>query len=116
MTGLIAQINSILRKHGKNIDTKVDFSLLKTKEEINLIKQLSNFNDIIEESERTLKPNIIANYLYTLAQDFSLFYTKCPVLKADEKLRKVRLLLSSVVRQVLSNGLGLLGIEILEKM
>ena len=83
---------------------------------MNLIKLLSNFSDIIEEAERTLKPTIIINYLYNLSQNFSLFYSKCPVLKADEKLKKIRLMLSSCVRQVLKNGLGLLGIETLEKM
>ncbi len=111
-----ARINSILRKYGKKIDTKVDFSLLKTEEEINSIKQLSNFSNIIEEAERTLKPTVIINYLYNLAQHFSLFYTKCPILKADEKLKKARLLLASSVKQVLENGLGILGIETLEKM
>jgi arginyl-tRNA synthetase len=111
-----ARINSILRKYGKKLDTKVDFSLLKTEEEINLIKILSSFDNIIEEAERTSKPNIIANYLYNLAQEFSNFYIKCPVLKAEENLRKARLLLASSVRQVLENGLGILGIEVLEKM
>ncbi len=111
-----ARINSILRKYGKKIDAKVDFSLLKTEEEMILIKQLANFSDIIKEAERTLKPTVIINYLYNLAQHFSNFYIKCPVLKADEELKKIRLLLASCVRQVLEKGLGLLGIETLEKM
>lgn len=111
-----ARINSILRKYGKKIDAKVDFSLLKTEEEMNLIKQLSNFSDIIEEAEKRLKPTVIINYLHNLAQEFSNFYIKCPILKADEELRKARLLLASSVRRVLENGLGLLGIGTLEKM
>jgi arginyl-tRNA synthetase len=111
-----ARINSILRKHGGKIDEKVDFSMFKTDEENNLIKMLANFEGIIEESERTLKPTIIVNYIYNLAQNFSNFYIKCPILKADENLKKARLLLASSVKQVLETGLGILGIETLEKM
>ncbi|MCK4905544.1 arginine--tRNA ligase [bacterium] len=111
-----ARINSILRKYEKKIDEKIDFSLLKTDEENNLIKILSNFEGTIEESERTLKPTILINYLYNLSQVFSNFYIKCPILKADEGLRKARMLLASCVKQVLENGLSILGIETLEKM
>ncbi len=111
-----ARINSILRKYDKKIDEKIDFSLFKTDEENNLIKMLSKFEGIIEESEKTLKPTIIINYIYNLAQGFSAFYMKCPILKAEEKLKKARLLLANCVKQVLGNGLGILGIETLEKM
>lgn len=111
-----ARINSILRKYDKKIDEKIDFSLFKTDEENNLIKILSNFEGIIEESERTLKPTIIINYIYNLAQGFSNFYIKCQILKADENLKKARLLLANSVKQVLETGLNILGIETLEKM
>ncbi|MBU1630892.1 MAG: hypothetical protein KKH49_03710, partial [Candidatus Omnitrophica bacterium] len=47
---------------------------------------------------------------------FSNFYIKCPILKADEGLQKARMLLASCVKQVLENGLSILGIETLEKM
>lgn len=111
-----ARINSILRKYGKKLDTEVDFSLLKTAEEINLVKLLCNFGGIIEEAERTLKPTVIINYIYNLAQNFSNFYIKCPILKADEELKKARLLLANSVKQVLETGLNILGIETIEKM
>ncbi len=111
-----ARINSILRKYDKKIDEKIDFSMFKTDEENNLIKMLFNFEGIIEESERTLKPTIIINHIYNLAQAFSSFYIKCPILKADEKLKKARLLLVSSVKQVMENGLNILGIETLKKM
>ncbi|MDD5454349.1 MAG: arginine--tRNA ligase [Candidatus Ratteibacteria bacterium] len=111
-----ARINSILRKYDEKIDEKIDFSLFKTNEENNLIKMLADFEGIIEESERTLKPTIIVNYIYSLAQSFSNFYIKCPILKAEEKLKKARLLLASSVKQVIETGLNILGIETLEKM
>jgi len=111
-----ARINSILRKSEEKIDKKINFSLFKTDEENNLIKMLANFEGVIAESGRTLKPTILINYIYNLAQSFSNFYIKCPVLKAEQNLRKARLLLANSVKQVLEIGLNILGIEILEKM
>ena len=63
-----------------------------------------------------LKPHLIANYLYSLAQGFNEYYHRHQVLKAEEKVKGARLLLISAVRQVLKNGLNLLGIDVLEKM
>ena len=102
--------------YGKKIDNKVDFGLLKEKEEIELIKLLGNFPNTVKEVTEQLKPHIITNYLYTLSSNFSLFYSACPVLKAEENIKKARLVLIECVRRVLENGLGLLGIDVLEKM
>ena len=111
-----ARICSILRKHNKTIDVKIKSSLLDKKEETELIKRISEFPDIVNKMTDSLKPSIIANYLYGLAQRFNEFYHSCPILKEKDDLRKARLLLVSSVKQVLDNGLGLLGIETLEKM
>ncbi len=111
-----ARISSILKKNKEKIDEKADFSLLKEKQEIDLIKILGNFPDIVKTVTEQLKPHIIANYLYELSSSFSLFYSSCPVLKADEELKKARLVLIECVKQVLETGLSLLGIEVLDKM
>lgn len=111
-----ARICSILRKYGKKISNKIDYSLLKSNEELSLIKQLSNFPDIIEQASSSLKPHLIANYLYNLSQNLNEFYHKCPILKAEDKLKKARLLLISCVKQTLANGLDIMGIEALEMM
>jgi arginyl-tRNA synthetase len=111
-----ARIASILRKYDKKIDEKVDFSLLKEKEEIELTKALANFPNIVKEATEQLKPHIIASYLYNLSSQFSLFYNACPVLKAEEKTKAARLVLIECVKRVLANGLDLLGIDVLEKM
>jgi arginyl-tRNA synthetase len=111
-----ARICSIIRKYGKKIEKKADLSLLKEDSEAEVIKKLNDFPGIIESSTKHLTPHLIANYLYELSQKFSEFYHKCPVLQAEEELKKARLLLVSCVKQVLKNGLYLLGITALEKM
>ena len=62
------------------------------------------------------RPNILANYLYELANTFHSFYEACPVLKAEPALRASRLLLSEVTARTLAHGLSLLGIRCPEKM
>ncbi len=109
-----ARISSILAK-GK-INIKADLSLLKEKEEMELVKILSNFPEITIKATNDLKPHLIANYIYSLAQKFNEYYHKHQVLKAEGKIKDARLLLISAVRQVLKNGLSLLGIDVLEKM
>jgi len=111
-----ARIASILKKYDKKVDEKVDFSLLKEKDEIELVKLLGNFPSLVKEATEQLKPHIIASYLYNLSSQFSLFYNACPVLKAEENLRNARLVLIECCQRVLENGLGLLGIDVLEEM
>lgn len=110
-----ARISSILKKAGI-ISQKADFGLLKEKEEIGLIKLLFNLPDAINKAAHDLRPHLIANYLYLLAQKFNEYYHMHQILKADEKTRDARLLLISAVRQVIKNGLSLLGIDVLERM
>ncbi|HZX45311.1 MAG TPA: arginine--tRNA ligase [Candidatus Nanoarchaeia archaeon] len=111
-----ARISSIFEKHGDKIKKDVDYSLLKEPQELELIKTLGTFPDIVKEAAEQLKPNLIANYLFHLASQFSVFYNACPVLKAEEDLMQARLVLIDSVRKVLKNGLSLLGIDVLDKM
>jgi len=110
-----ARICSILRKHGKKVG-KGELSLLKGKEEVELIKMLGNFPSVVKSTTEQLKPHLISSYLYNLSSQFSVFYNACPVLKAKEDVKKARLVLIECVKRVLENGLGLLGIEVLEIM
>ena len=110
-----ARICSILSKYGKKVG-KADIKLLDADEEIALIKKIGDFPKVIEDSTKMLKPNLIANYLFELSKVFSNFYNNCHILNAEEELKKARLLLVLSVKQVLYNGLGLLGIETLKKM
>lgn len=112
-----ARINSILKKYGKDIPLNVDVSVLKDNIEFELVKDLAAFQKIVEKSLDEYSPNILANYLYGISKKFSNFYNNCAVLNADgEELVKARILLIYATKQVIKNGLGLLGIETVEYM
>jgi len=82
-----------------------------------VIRHLLKFDDAVSNSLKRLKPNIIATYLYELAQIFNTFYTQCPVLKASADDKKLRLAIVSAFKDVIKEGLNLLGgIEVPEKM
>jgi len=111
-----ARISSILKKHGKKVDSKINFSLLDKAEEIDIMTKLSEFNELVDSATGQLKPHFIANYSYELAKAFNEYYHKYNILKEKEDVKKARLMLIECVRHVLKNSLGLLGIDVLEKM
>ncbi len=110
-----ARITSILKKN-KKINTNADLSLLKEKEELELAKTLSNFTDVVTGSSIELRPRYVAAYLHSLAQKFNEYYHIHQILKSEIRTKDARILLISAVRQVIKNGLSLLGIDVLEKM
>jgi arginyl-tRNA synthetase len=85
-------------------------------EEINLVQQLAIFPAEVRRAAEEYKPLVIASYVYDVAKQFNDFYRSCPVLLADEPRRSARLALVDATRQVLANGLGLLGIAAPEIM
>lgn len=111
-----ARIQSILRKAKIKNLTKFNPELLKEQKEINLIRQLNNFSGVIERAAEDCLPNILAEYLYKLANDFNNYYEAFPVIKAEKEKRLARLALIFSVAQVLKNGLTMLGIKTLEVM
>ena len=80
------------------------------------MRSLYQFSEIIEKARAEYQPNVVASYIYNLAQDFNTFYNKLPVLNADEEVKNFRLALVSATAQVLKNGMRLLDIEMPEKM
>ncbi len=84
--------------------------------EINLAKRLCQFAEIVPQVLNDFRPNILANYLFEVANSFHTFYEACPVLKSDEPARSSRLALCDLAAQVLYRGLDLLGIKVPEKM
>ena len=111
-----ARICSIIRKSKDKDPSKADFSLLDKKEEIELIKKLSDFPGIVEKASNELRPSVIASYAYELAKQFNEYYHAYNILKEEEKIKNARLVLANCARQVLKSSMGLLGIGVLEKM
>ncbi|MAH03428.1 arginine--tRNA ligase [Candidatus Pacearchaeota archaeon] len=107
-----ARASSILRKV-KNKKDKSKTLKLELKE-IELIKKLSEFQDVVLNSYKNLNPSLIANYSYQLAQIFNEFYHSCQVIGSSQKTFRIKLVRS--FKQVLKNSLYLLGIEIIEEM
>ena len=109
------RIRSIFRKAGESV-SKIDTLILSDFAEINLAKRLCQFAEIVPQVLNDFRPNILANYLFELANSFHTFYEACPVLKSEEPVRSSRLALCDLSGRVLQHGLDLLGIKVPEKM
>ena len=81
-----------------------------------LVRELLRFDAVVVEVEEELLPNRLCAYLFELSQVFNRFYDQVPVLKAPEPARGSRLALCRLTADTLKLGLGLLGIETLERM
>ena len=84
--------------------------------ELVLAKRLCQFAEIVPTILNDFRPNILANYLFELANSFHAFYEACPVLKSEEPARSSRLALCQLTARTLQRGLALLGIEVPERM
>jgi arginyl-tRNA synthetase len=95
---------------------KSDLALLKEKEEINLIKALLEFPEVVLGAALAREPHRLPTYLQDLAGAFHNFYHQHRVVTEDQALSNARLDLCQAVRVVLANGLDLLGVSAPEKM
>jgi len=84
--------------------------------ELALAQRLAEFPELLAEAAGDFAPHMVAFYLRELAGEFHSYYNAERVLVDDEKLRRARLALILAVRQVLQNGLALLGVSAPEKM
>ena len=85
--------------------------------EISLIQKLQGFEATVKQAGQDYNPSCIANYCYDLACEYNRFYHDFSVLREeDEQKRTFRIALSAAVGQVIKNGMGLLGIEVPERM
>ena len=101
---------------GYKLDENIDLTPLTLDSEINLIKLLLEFPNIIEKTKDNLEPQSIANYLQSLAGMFHKYYAKERVVTEDTDKTAARLVLVKALQIVLSNGLSVLGIHAPERM
>lgn len=113
-----ARIRSLFRKADEEDvqESASSLGMLTQQEELDLIKKLLLYPDVVEDSADTLAPHKIAYYLQELAADFHAYYNKFRIVDKDRALSGARLYLVRCVETVLSNGLGLLGISAPERM
>ena len=114
-----ARIHSVLRKAQSAQDNlgiqniQVDLS----EKEVELIQKMNDFVEVVEQAGKDYSPSGIANYCYELTKVFNQFYHDFSILnEPDEQKKAVRLMLAKNVAKILSEGMGLLGIEMPERM
>ncbi|MBB4934041.1 arginyl-tRNA synthetase [Lipingzhangella halophila] len=112
-----ARIRSIFRKGGLAPEEATGPVTLGEPAERQLALALLGFGPAVRTTGDTLEPHRLCGYLFDLAQSFTTFYEKCPVLKAgDDATRDSRLALTAVTLRVLVQGLELLGVHAPERM
>ena len=114
-----ARICSVLRKAAESgIDyagrvVGIDY----LKEEIELIKTLSDYPSVVASAGENFAPSIIGAYIYDLAKSFNSYYHDHSIMREENvKVRQMRLQLASEVARVIRSGMALLGIEVPERM
>ena len=113
-----ARIRSILRKSGSSSHSlPVGSGVETSSKEIELIQKMNEFTAAVEQAGKDYSPSGIANYCYELTKVFNQFYHDYSILnEPDEQKRCLRLLIARNVAKILKNGMGLLGIEVPERM
>ena len=92
-------------------DLKLNFK------ELEVLKYISNFPDVLAQSAKELSPYLLANYLYTLVKSYNSFYQDYPVITEKEKdLRNFRIQMSKLVSVIIEKGMRILGIEMPKRM
>ena len=115
-----ARIKSVLRKakdQGIDFSTISDTSLAISEKESYLVQLLTEFPSIIKLAGEEFSPALVANYIYELVKEYNQFYHDFSILKEDNlQLKQFRLVLSESVAAIIKSGMGLLGIEVPERM
>lgn len=113
-----ARIKSILRKaEEQKLQAVFSPDAELSPKEIRLVKMLNTYPQKIKEAAETLSPAVIANYSYDLSKEFNQYYHDTPILREENKsLLQARLALIEVLAATLRKAMGLLGIELPERM
>ena len=106
----------IMRKHSGEVNARVDYEVLSSDEEFDLIKRLGELPNVIDRAAEECEPSVIAGYTLELAMSFNVFLARYRVLGGDNRITPARVLLTHGVKEVLAICLSLLGMEALERM
>jgi arginyl-tRNA synthetase len=112
-----ARLSSIIRKadiDAKELDS-ADFTLLKEKQAIDLVRSLSQWPDVFINTIKTQEPITVLTYLFKMTHALSSSYDHLQVVGSEPELKKARMALYVCARQVLNNGMRLLGLSPLER-
>jgi arginyl-tRNA synthetase len=111
-----ARIRSILRK-AEGTQALPKYSITLNEKEVELIQKMNEFGAAVEQAGKDYSPSGIANYCYELTKVFNQFYHDYSILnESDEQKKLFRLVLAKNVAKIIKNAMGLLGIEVPERM
>ncbi|MFY0599281.1 MAG: arginine--tRNA ligase [Cyclobacteriaceae bacterium] len=115
-----ARISAILRR-SKDLGISQEFDDAKLTElhskELEVISKLVDFPSVIQQAASEYAPSVVANYIYEVAKDYNGFYQEVNIFgEEDQEKVKMRIALSQSVAKVIRTGMGLLGIEVPERM
>ena len=112
-----ARIQSVLRKAETGSRLSAISNQQLNDKEVALVQRLTDYPSAVKQAGEEFSPAVLCNYAYALAQEFNSFYHDYSILnESDEQKKNLRLLLSAEVAKVLKHAMGLLGIEIPERM
>jgi arginyl-tRNA synthetase len=114
-----ARIRSVFRKYeeehrGKRLEGAEIF--LREDMEFQIAKRILELPEHLRRAVSASRPNLLTDYLFDLASQYNRFYQNLPFLKAPDGIRESRLVLCDLVGKIIRTGLGLLGIEVPERM
>lgn len=115
-----ARIRSVMRKaaeEGYNTSTGAHIDAAISEKEIGLVQMLGEFDATVRQAADDFNPSVIANYCYDLAREFNQFYHDYSIMhEPDAELKRFRIVLAENVSKVIRLGMGLLNIEVPERM
>lgn len=111
-----ARANSLVNRYGKEVSSDVDFSILSTDEEKDLIMNLYKAPEVIVQAMDKLEASLITRHLVEIAKSFNKFYNNTRILDSSEEEQKARIALVKSSQIVIKNLLGILGIKAPERM
>ena len=115
-----ARIRSVLRKAqeaGITLPERLPEGIGLSAKEEGLVQMLADFAAVVRQAGTDYSPSLIANYCYDLVKEYNQFYHDFSILREEnEAIRLFRLVLSTEVAKIVKSGMGLLGIEVPERM
>jgi arginyl-tRNA synthetase len=109
------RISSVLEENEYD-DKKIDFELFMTDHSFDLIKTIAQYEEILIKAKNEYSPSVLAKYLLNLASYFNTFYAKEKIMVSDKIERNTKLTLISIIRNILDEGMKLLGMQVIRRM
>ncbi len=111
-----ARACSVLRNAQQELGIEVNYDLLVDESAFELVKEFYDFPKVVLDAAEKYEPSVVTRHIIDIAQAFNRFYHEHHIIVDDAEVQKSRLLIAHATKQVIANGLRLLGIEAPERM